>query len=237
MGGLTNEQMQGIPNFVPVLSRGRHRRPKQGACFMEFASYMAGERWSDHPECTHPLLAFLARGVNDFTTDHGRQKLATLVPSVVGLNGDSPAVDIAIALRVAVTALGSVSESRQRTLATGVIACRRALDASPAEIVWANALFSQAEREAPLAMEWARDFCQRSQPRAPISFARAGRAIVSTAVLGAAQACITDQDALLRHMLQSAIADCEAILGKPDARMASSQPGKITNGGMVSAEL
>lgn len=237
MGGLTNEQMQGIPSFVPVLSRGRHRRPKQGACFMEFASYMAGERWSDHPECTHPLLAFLARGVNDFTTDSGRQELATLVPSVVGLNGDSPAADIAIALRVAVTALGSVSESRQRTLATGVIACQRALDASPAEIVWANALFAQAEREAPLAMQWAREFCQRNQPRAPISFARAGRAIVSTAVLGAAQACISDQDALLRRMLQLAIADCEAILGKPDFANTPPLPGKITNDGKVSAEL
>jgi len=28
---------------------------------MEFASYLAGERWSDHPACTHPLLAVLAR--------------------------------------------------------------------------------------------------------------------------------------------------------------------------------
>ncbi|PWB96942.1 hypothetical protein [Homoserinimonas hongtaonis] len=204
---------------------------------MEFASYMAGERWSDHPECTHPLLAFLARGVNDFTTDRGRQELARLVPSVVGLNGDSPAVDIAIALRVAVTALGSVSESRQRTLATGVIACQRALDASQTDIVWAQSLIAQAEREAPLAMQWAREFCQRNQPRAPISFARAGRAIVSTAVLGAAQACIADQDALLKEMLESAIADCEALLGKPERHSAMPTPAKIWNEKRVSAEL
>jgi hypothetical protein len=27
---------------------------------MEFASYLAGERWSDRPACTRPLLAELA---------------------------------------------------------------------------------------------------------------------------------------------------------------------------------
>ena len=30
---------------------------------MEFASFLAGERWSDHPACTHPLLAGVARDV------------------------------------------------------------------------------------------------------------------------------------------------------------------------------
>ena len=54
-----------LPELVPVLSRGKHRSPRHGACFMELASYLAGERWSDHPACTHPLLAALARDVND----------------------------------------------------------------------------------------------------------------------------------------------------------------------------
>ena len=34
---------------------------------MEMASYLAGERWSDHPKCTHPLVASVARMVNDNT--------------------------------------------------------------------------------------------------------------------------------------------------------------------------
>ena len=50
-----------IPDGMPVLSRGKHRSPRRGACFMELASVLAGERWSDHPACTHPLLAQLAR--------------------------------------------------------------------------------------------------------------------------------------------------------------------------------
>ena len=48
------------------------RNPRKGACFMEYASYLAGEDWSDHPACTHPLLAAIARHVNDCTTDAAR---------------------------------------------------------------------------------------------------------------------------------------------------------------------
>ncbi len=33
--------------------------------------FLAGERWSDHPHCTHPLLASVARMVNDNTPDAG----------------------------------------------------------------------------------------------------------------------------------------------------------------------
>ncbi len=70
--------------FLPILSAGRHRNAKRGACFMEYASYLAGERWSDRPSCTHPSLAALARLINDLTSDDARSELATLIPSVVG---------------------------------------------------------------------------------------------------------------------------------------------------------
>jgi hypothetical protein len=43
------------PDLLPILSPGKHRSPRTGACFMELASLLAGERWSDHPACTHPL--------------------------------------------------------------------------------------------------------------------------------------------------------------------------------------
>ena len=45
-----------VPDVMPHLSAGRHRNPRRGACFMEFASYLAGERWSDHPACTDRVL-------------------------------------------------------------------------------------------------------------------------------------------------------------------------------------
>jgi len=94
-----------LPQLLPVLSRGKHRSPKKGACFMELASFLAGERWSDHPACSHPLLAALARDVNDCTSDTSRQRLAELIPSVIGLTSDDPHVDALIALRCATTAL------------------------------------------------------------------------------------------------------------------------------------
>ena len=68
-----------VPELVPVLSWGNHRSPRQGACFMELASYLAGERWSDDPACTPPLLAALARDVNDYTSDAGRARPASEV--------------------------------------------------------------------------------------------------------------------------------------------------------------
>jgi hypothetical protein len=77
-----------LPALLPVLSRGKHRSPRKGACFMEFASLLASERWSDHPACTHPLLAAVACHINDYTSDADRARLAELIPSVIGLTGD-----------------------------------------------------------------------------------------------------------------------------------------------------
>src|SRR5262249_58910376 len=111
-----------LPALVPVLSRGKHRGPRQGACFMEMASFLAGERWSDDPVCTHPLLAALARDVNDYTSDAGRSRLADLIPSVIGLTGDDLHMDARIALVCARTALPVAAAGRQQVLAVSVLA-------------------------------------------------------------------------------------------------------------------
>jgi hypothetical protein len=79
-----------IPDQMPVISRGRHLEPEDGGCIMEIASLLAGERWSDAPRCTHPLLAAVARLVNDEVGDETRQKLLPLVPDLVGAVGDGP---------------------------------------------------------------------------------------------------------------------------------------------------
>src|SRR5262249_10154265 len=101
-------------DFLPRLSRGKHRSPRRGACFMEYASYLAGERWSDHPACTHPLLAELARQVNDHVSDDARRELVELVPDVIGVTGSDLRVDGRIALRAAQTALPIAPEEWQR---------------------------------------------------------------------------------------------------------------------------
>ncbi len=114
--------------MVPVLSRGKHRSPRKGACFMEFASFLAGEPWSDHPGCTHPLLAALAREVNDSISDGARREIAPLVPQVIGLNSSDPTVDARLAREVALAALPIASMRRQRVAAVGLIRCEQVLN-------------------------------------------------------------------------------------------------------------
>ena len=197
------------PELIPELSRGKHRSPRKGACFMEMVSYLAGEPWSDHPACTHPLLAALARLVNDHTSDAGRRNLAELAPSVIGLTSDDPRVDVRIALRAAIAALPVVSEERQRVLAVAVLAAGRVLsdlDGRPVDEL--DERSRRALARVPHAAEWARDF-NRDMRTTAKGFHRHGAPnTVRHAVAGIAQACIPDPDKMLRDLLVGAIADC-----------------------------
>lgn len=67
---------------TPYLTAAAHLTPEDGTCLMEAVSAAAGLRWSDSPSCTHPLLAHLARLVNDAMSDVGRQQLRGLVPAL-----------------------------------------------------------------------------------------------------------------------------------------------------------
>ncbi|QYC41265.1 hypothetical protein Nocox_18280 [Nonomuraea coxensis DSM 45129] len=198
---------------LPILSRGRHRNPKRGACFMELASYLAGERWSDHPACTHPLLAALARLVNDNVDDENRAALVPLVPSIIGLTGDDLRVDARIALRCATTALPVAAAERQLALAVSVLAAEEMLarldGAPPGRLSEAS---RRALDEVPHAREQARRF-SRAAKITEKGFRRyAAPNAVQLAVVGIVQACVNDPDALLRRLLEETIADCAAML-------------------------
>jgi hypothetical protein len=198
-----------VPELIPELSRGKHRSPRKGACFMEMASYLAGEPWSDHPVCTHPLLGALARLVNDHTSDAGRRNLVELVPSVIGVTSTDPRVDVRIALRAATTALPVVSEERQRILAVAVLAAERVLsdiDGRPADELGEHS--RRALAQAPIAARWAESF-NRDMRTTAKGFHRHGAPnTVRHAVVGIAHACIPDPDATLRDLLVGAIEDC-----------------------------
>jgi hypothetical protein len=204
------------PDHLPVLSRGKHRNPRKGACFMEMASYLAGERWSDHPPCTHPLLSALARGVNDHTSDDGRQLLAPMIPQVIGLTSDDLHVDVRIALLCADTGLPVVAAERQRVLAVGVLSCQRVLahlDGEPAGGVDGDA--RGVEGLAPRAFDWARRFT-RDVPTSVKHFRRiAAPSIVSSAVMGIAEASVPDPDGMLRRLLAEAISECRRWTATP----------------------
>jgi hypothetical protein len=73
-----------IPDFIPVLGRGNHAGPKTGACVMEMVSFIAGEQWTDNPQCVHNRIASVARQVNDFVSDDNRQVIAHMIPRFIG---------------------------------------------------------------------------------------------------------------------------------------------------------
>lgn len=200
-----------VPDLVPVLSRGKHRNPRKGACFMELASFLAGERWSDHPDCTHPLLASLARLVNDFTTDANRSRLAGLIPSVIGVTSDDPHLDVRIALRCATTALPVVSAERQRVMAVSVLAAQQAMVALDGETD--EELMARSRRamvQVPHAARWAQQFA-RAVRTSPRQFRRrAAPQAVHYAVEGIAQACVEDPDRILHDLLKATVEDCRA---------------------------
>ena len=196
------------PDVMPILSPGRHRSPRRGACFMEFASYLAGERWSDHPACTHGTLAHLARMVNDRTSEAGRARLTPLIPTVVGLTSDDPLLDVLLALRAASAALPIAAEERQRSQAVGVRVALRALAERDHELAAESRELAEAAlRAAPAADAWATEFIEKVGPGRPGMTARQCRHIVTGAVDGIARACDGDPDERLVALLTAAVSD------------------------------
>ncbi|WP_299053339.1 hypothetical protein [uncultured Nocardioides sp.] len=196
---------------VPVLSRGRHRSPRKGACFMEMASYLAGEKWSDHPSCTHPLLAQLARMVNDHTSDAERSALAPLIPSVVGVggglrSGSEAEVRWAVGFVVAVAAhtLREIPEATQRAVATGLIRCEQ-LAATLSEPVPGIEELRAVLADVPRAESWARAFSVDRRISHKAFVRHAAPSMVSCAVDGTVAHASNAADARLRDLLEVGI--------------------------------
>lgn len=214
----------GVPDRLPVLSRGKHRSPRKGACFMELASYLAGEKWSDHPACTHPLLAGVARSVNDHISDEGRPRLAILIPSVIGLTSDDPHAIAHIALRCARKALPVASADRQRAMAVAVLACERELDRLDARPPGTLEPESRAALDSvPQIAEWARRFASGQHGSSAAFRRHAAPNIVAGAIEGIAKACIPDPDRLLHDLLVETIDECRAWTVQPEAAVEPEQ--------------
>lgn len=81
---------------MPVLARGNHRDPRDGACLMEYTAILTGERFTDHPPCTHPVLAELARQVNDLLTSTARPSLVTRAPVLASIGRARTGVSAAV---------------------------------------------------------------------------------------------------------------------------------------------
>ncbi|MBG6095810.1 hypothetical protein [Nocardioides luteus] len=198
-----------IPDGIPVLSRGRHRTPRRGACFMELASVLAGERWSDHPSCTHPLLAHLARLVNDRTSDDGRQQLLPLVPSVVGRRGNDRTW-LTVAVAVAAETILDVPEATQRPLAAGLLQAERlCADAEP-DLAATRREARFALEMVPGAVAWVDGLGIRSPIDARTFARRSAPTMVRCTVDGVVASASPDGDQRLGALLEAGIAACPA---------------------------
>jgi hypothetical protein len=77
-----------LPYLEPLkLGRGSHKPPSNGlvnACVMEAVAYVAGEPFSDHPECASPVITSFLVSWNDAMDDVDRQMLKPYIVRVVG---------------------------------------------------------------------------------------------------------------------------------------------------------
>jgi hypothetical protein len=76
-----------------VLDKGSHRSPADGMCVMEAVSFLAGEDFTDAPECTSPVIRAFLVSWNDVLSDDDRQALKRYVPLVIGTRG-TPADEV-----------------------------------------------------------------------------------------------------------------------------------------------
>jgi hypothetical protein len=80
---------------ISVLESGGHE-PNDGKamCAMEAAAYIAGEPWSDHPQCVCPVIAAFMRSWNDALPDAERTSLLLpLIPKTIGTAGSATLAD------------------------------------------------------------------------------------------------------------------------------------------------
>ncbi len=115
-----------VPSAMPVLMRGKHRKPRHGACLMEYVSVLAGEAFSDAPRCTDPTLAAIARAVNDYSGDAKRQRLGLLASDLTTKGRLELTQRHDLARRCLLTAIPYSVGDRRRVLVVGLLGLERA---------------------------------------------------------------------------------------------------------------
>jgi hypothetical protein len=155
---------------------------------MEYASYLAGLEWSDRPSCTHPLLALVAREVNDELSDAARVELVPMIPAVIGLVPTDPRYVPALVIRCVRPVLPVVSPQFRRTL---MGALSRAEDL----------LAELAARPVP--------------PCEPTGYLAEAPLVLAGTIRAVTDFRAPDGDALLRRLLSDAIDESRSWMPEP----------------------
>jgi hypothetical protein len=69
------------------LESGGHDLDDGAMCTMEAVAFIAGEPWSDHPQCASPVISVFLRSWNDGSGDEQRQELKRYIPRLVNSRG------------------------------------------------------------------------------------------------------------------------------------------------------
>jgi hypothetical protein len=225
--------MARIPGSLPLLSPGRHRRRRHGVCLMEFTSIVAGEPFSDHPRCTDPALAAVARAVNDYSSAPGRQSLAVLAADLSVARGTDPGIGYHVARRCLLTALPYADKSRRKVLTVGLLGLDRAArDLSRGwrpDVVDVDTELGLMPYDGELGAAAA--FLAEQRVR-PADYVRRGLPLaIETAVATIAEGA-PDADGLLRGLLTDCLADVRRSASMPQvpsAMCAASSGTSVSN--------
>ena len=135
------------------LSRGKHSSPDEGACVMELASMLAGERFSDRPRSVSPVIAAFLRGYNDLVDERRRQDLIRYAAEAVG-TAASEEVEHARVRRLVQWADERSRQSPRPTVLGPLGPCGRDGRLQPIRRAWVSTRFvrSTAGIAAPIGM-------------------------------------------------------------------------------------
>jgi len=81
--------MQTLDLETLELKTGAHAPNETEMCVMEAVAFIAGEKWSDSPQCASPVIAAFMRSYNDSVNDEIRQSLKQYIPRLIGTRGSA----------------------------------------------------------------------------------------------------------------------------------------------------
>jgi hypothetical protein len=89
---------------MPNLIHGAGDTPAEGGCIMQAIAWLDshGEKWSDAPDCVHPVLRKVAIWVNDSVDTLHRRQLWPLVPRLMGTVSGDRRTDVRTGVALAV---------------------------------------------------------------------------------------------------------------------------------------
>jgi hypothetical protein len=215
--------MAKMPTALPILGAGHHRSPRHGACLMEYTSVLAGERFSDSPRCTDPVLAAVARAVNDYSGEASRQRIAPSAGDLTTTHGAGDEVQRGIVRRCLLTALRTADGTRRHGLLVALLGLDRA--AAGADRGWERSMLCIDSELGLLGHDTGLADAEKYVATVPVSVSeharRAPAVDVELAIATIAQSAESPDDVLFELFL-------ECLDDYRDALVAAGQGSKLT---------